>query len=158
VKRVYQIAAALFMAFGLYVVKESLAMNYYTNLGPGSGFFPLWLSLIFTALSGVWFIQSTMAADEQVKDGFFPSKSGVVQVVAIVAAVVIFALVVGWLGFPLTMLVFLFFLIVTLGRQNLALTSAVAIIGSFGIYYLFKNWLDVSLPASSIEFLRELGL
>jgi len=45
-QRIHQAAALFFLAFSAFVVWESWNLEYYTHLGPGAGFFPLWLGVI----------------------------------------------------------------------------------------------------------------
>jgi putative tricarboxylic transport membrane protein len=139
-------------------VLRSHQMEYMAPTGPGPGFFPFWLGALLAVLSIIWLLQSSMGPKEPVEEGFIPSREGTVRVLSVVAALAIFSWVVELFGFQLTMLVFLAMLLTTLGRQNLMTTAAVAIGGSFGVYYIFTQWLEVSLPGSSIDFFRNLGL
>ncbi len=50
-QRIHQGAALFFLAFSAFVVWESWNLEYYTHLGPGAGFFPLWLGVIMGGLS-----------------------------------------------------------------------------------------------------------
>ena len=157
-KRVNQIASLLFLAFSVYLVVKARQMEYFSNLGPGAGFFPFWLGLLLAALSTFWLIQSSIGSREPLQKGFIPSGEGALRVLAVIVALVAFAWVVEALGFQLTMLVFLAVLLTALGRQKPLVTGVVAVAGSFGVYYIFTQWLDVSLPKSSIDLLRNLGL
>jgi len=56
-QRIHQAAALFFLAFSAFVVWESWNLEYYTHLGPGAGFFPLWLGVIMGGLSLIWLIQ-----------------------------------------------------------------------------------------------------
>jgi putative tricarboxylic transport membrane protein len=157
-RRVYQIASLVFLAFGVYLVVKSRQMEYYANLGPGAGFFPFWLGALLSVLSVIWLVQSSIGPKEPLEEGFIPNRQGIIRLLSVIVALVLFSWVVETLGFQLTMFVFLATLLMTLGRQNLIITAAVALGGSFGVYYVFTQWLDVTLPASSIEFLQNLGL
>ena len=56
-QRIHQAAALFFLAFSAFVVWESWNLEYYTQLGPGAGFFPLWLGVIMGGLSLIWLVQ-----------------------------------------------------------------------------------------------------
>ena len=157
-RRVYQIASLAFLVFSIYLVVKSRQMEYFAALGPGAGFFPLWLGGLLAVLSVIWLVQVSIGPQEPMEAGFIPSRQGIIRVLSVLAALALFAWVVETLGYQLTMLVFLGTLLIVLGRQNLIVTAAVAIGGSFGVYYIFTKGLDVPLPMSSIEFLRNLGL
>jgi len=157
-KRVYQVASLCFLAFSGYLVFESRQMEYYADLGPGPGFFPFWLGAALGILSIIWLIQASREPEGALEAGFIPKRLGLVRILSVLVAMVLFACVLDDLGFQLTMLIFLGVLLIALGRQKLIVTAAVALVGSFGVYYVFKHWLDVPLPTSSVDFLRNLGL
>lgn len=157
-RRVYQIAALLFLAFSVYLMLASRTLEYYVDLGPGPGFFPFWLGVLMAVLSIIWFVQSSRGPAGPLEPGFIPGRQGVIRIVCIVLAMALFGIVVDYLGFRLTMLAFMVFLLTALGRQKPLVTATMAIVASFGVYYAFTQGLDVQLPASSIEFLRDLGL
>jgi putative tricarboxylic transport membrane protein len=157
-RRVNQIGSLIFFVCSVSVMWGSWKLEYYTSLGPGPGFFPLWLSGCLAVLSFIWFIQASREAHEPIPKGFIPGRDGLVRIGAILGALVLMGLLVDVLGFQLMMFVFLFFLLIALGRQNLVLTLVISLVGSFGLYYAFKTWLDVQLPQSSIGWLMKLGL
>jgi putative tricarboxylic transport membrane protein len=109
-------------------------------------------------LSIIWLVQVSIGPGRAIEAGFIPDRRGLVRIIAVLVTMALFGWVVDDLGFQLTMLLFLGSRLMVLGRQNLIVTAAVALVGSFGVYYVFTHWLDVQLPASSIEFLRNLGL
>ncbi|HEX2922537.1 MAG TPA: tripartite tricarboxylate transporter TctB family protein [Chloroflexota bacterium] len=157
-RRINQGAGIVFFVGSVMVMLESRNLEYYTNLGPGPGFFPLWLSGILAALSLIWVIQQSREPSKPLEEGFIPTRTAVFRVVSILGAIVLMGLLMDTVGFQLTALAFLLFLLLVLGRQNLALTLVIAIVGSFGLYYLFTTYLDVALPPSTIPFLAEVGL
>lgn len=157
-RRLYQVAALLMIAFGAWVIVESRNLNYYTELGPGPGFFPFWLALLVVVLSLVWLGQVTLQPVGPMEKGFVPSRAAVSRIASIVIALALWGLLVEKVGFQVMMFVFQIFLLVALGRQNLILTLAIALAASFGTYNMFTRFLDVQLPVSSIEFLQNLGL
>lgn len=157
-QRVYQIASLVFLAFSAYLVLASRQMEYYADLGPGAGFFPFWLGILLALLSIIWLVQVSIGPKSPLEKGFIPDRKGLIRILCVLAAMALFSWLVDFLGFQLTMLVFLGVLLITLGRQSVIVTAIVALVGSFGVYYAFTHWLDVPLPASSIEFLKNLGL
>jgi len=157
-RRVNQVVSILFFVGSVSVMWASWALEYYTSLGPGPGFFPLWLSGCLALLSLIWFIQASRGAREPIPEGFIPGRDGLVRIGSILAALVLMGLLVDVLGFQVMMFAFLFFLLIALGRQNLAVTLLISLAGSFGMFYAFKSWLGVQLPRSSIEWLMKLGL
>ena len=157
-KRVNQSVSLLFFIGSCSIMWASWVMEYYTPLGPGPGFFPLWLSGCMASLSLVWFYQvCTDPAESETKD-FIPGRIGMIRVLSVLGALVFMWLFMDKIGFQLTMFAFLVFLLVALGQRNRILTVVISLLGSFGMYYVFKNWLGVQLPESTIGWLRALGL
>lgn len=136
----------------------SWRLEYYSRLGPGPGFFPVWLSGVLAGLSLIWFYQACREPDEPIREGFIPGYAGMIRIASILAALAFMGLFMETVGFQLTMFAFLFFLLVALGRRSLVLTLFISLAGSFGMYYAFKTWLGVQLPESSIGWLNSLGL
>jgi putative tricarboxylic transport membrane protein len=157
-QRIHQAAALCFVALSVFVVWESWNLEYYTNLGPGPGFFPLWLGITIGGLSLVWLVQVSGRKGRPKDVGFLPQRAGIVRILSILAALTAIAGVMNLLGFQLTMFLFLVFLLRVLGRQALWVTLAVASLCSVGVYHLFGSYLDVALPAASVTFLARLGL
>ncbi len=157
-RRVYQGASLVFIAMSAFMILETRNLLYYTSRGPGPAFFPFWLGLLLGGLSLVWLVQVSVQPVEPMQEGFVPARHGVVRILSVVAAILIFSLLVNTVGFQLMMFALLLFLLTVLGRQNPVLTIVICAIGSVGLYYVFKHYLGVHLPASSIEFLSNLGL
>ena len=157
-QRIHQIAALGFMASSAFVVWESLDLEYYSNLGPGPGFFPFWLGTVLGMLSLVWLVQVSGRSGRPKDGAFLPGRAGIVRIVSSLAALVALAGLMNPLGFQLAMFLFLVFLLMVLGRQRLWVTLIIGLLGSVGVYHVFGSYLDVSLPVSSMAILANLGL
>jgi putative tricarboxylic transport membrane protein len=157
-QRVYQAAALCFAALSAFVVWESWNLEYYTNLGPGPGFFPLWLGVALGGLSLAWLVRESGRSGKPKGGALLPPRAGIVRILSILAALAAMAGLMNLLGFQLTMFLFLLFLLMVMGRQTLWVTLVVALLCSVGVYHLFGGYLDVALPASSVKFLAGLGL
>ncbi len=157
-RRIEQGAAVCFVLFSTLVVWGSLDLEYYTKLGPGAGFFPLWLGVAMGALSLVWLVQVFRQAGKPSAAASLPGRSGIVRIMAVIASLVAAALVMNLLGFQLAMFLLLAFLLLVMGRQPFWLTMIISLAGSVGVYRVFVTTLDVQLPASSLAFLARLGL
>lgn len=151
-KRTYQITGALLILLALFILREANELSFYTPLGPGPGFFPFWLSVILVSLGGVIVVQASFKESDPMPADFFPSRKGFFRAVSILLALAFVVKCLDMLGFRLTMLVFYLFLLTALGRQNLLLTVVVALAGSWGIYYVFVEWLKVILPVGMFGF------
>ncbi len=149
-KRPYQISGMVLLLLSLFVIRESTGLRFYAALGPGPGFFPLWIGIIVGVMAVVTLYQATFYEPHRLPDGFMPSKQGYLRIGAILLALAATVVLLIPLGFRLTMLAFLTLLLSALGRQNLLVTALVALAGSFGLYHVFAVWLAVPLPIGSL--------
>ncbi len=156
--RVYQTAAFCFMALSTFVVWESWKLEYYTNLGPGPGFFPFWLGVTLGGLSLAWLVHESLRKEKAKDRALLPPRAGMVRIFSILAALAAIAVFMNLLGFQLSMFLFMVFLLVVLGRQSLWVSVIAALVCSVGVYHLFGGYLDVALPAASLKWLAGLGL
>ncbi len=155
----HQIAALCFLAFSAYLMWESWTkMEYYTPLGPGTGFFPFWLGAALGVLAIVWLLQVSMRSGMTEDGPRLPPKDGMWRILSIVASLFLVSLFITPLGYQLTMFLFMIFALSVLGRQTLWLTLILALVCSTGVFHLFVRYLDVQLPAASWEFLAAIGL
>jgi putative tricarboxylic transport membrane protein len=157
-QRVHQVAALCFAALSAFVVWKSWGLEYYTTLGPGAGFFPLWLGVAMEGLSLVWLIQASVRKEWPKDAAFLPEREGIVRILSVLAALVAVTILMDFIGFQLAMFLFLVFLLRIPGKQTLWLTLIIALLGSVGVYHVFGSYLDVQLPVSSFALLAKLGL
>jgi putative tricarboxylic transport membrane protein len=164
----------LLILLSVWTIVGSLELGYWTQIGPGAGFFPLWLAVLLGAMSTVWLIQQLRARsappesandplpespEAQAMEG--PAHEEPLQlkmVFAILASLLAVTALLEVLGFQLSMLLFLLFQLKVLARRGWALSVGLAVAGSFGVFVVFTQFLTVTLPASSIPLLRSMGL
>lgn len=151
-KRPYQIVGAVLFLFSVLIVRESLELRFYTALGPGPGFFPFWLSVLLGGLAALMAYHATFRQAEPMPADFFATKVGYARIGAILVAMIGIIVLMQAAGFRLAMLLFYVSLLFALGRQSLLVTVVVALAGSFGVYHLFVQWLQVPLPTGIFGF------
>lgn len=164
--------SAVLLALALVMVTGAAQMRLLTASGPGSGFLPLVVGVLLTIVSALYMAQKLMglraartmpaavqmpARDSELSDE--PSAdAGLGRAAVIVLSLVLLAGLLEYLGFQLSMFVFLIFHLKVLGRQNWLTALPVAAFGSFGAFALFSGLLRVTLPYSDIPFLAGWGL
>jgi putative tricarboxylic transport membrane protein len=151
-RRAYQITGILVLLLAAFVAVNSLALRYYTPLGPGPGFFGFWLALILTGLAVIVILQATFGRSEPMPEDFFSDRTGYLRIGAVVLALVATIYLFEPVGFRLTMFGVCAFLLSALGRQRLVLTLVVSLACSVGVYYVFDQWLRVPLPRGLLGF------
>jgi len=145
------ISGACLAAFGLYVISVAAKLPYVSEVGPGPGFFPLWLGIGLMIFASYLMLSSVLALKKE-----SPSDSSSWQAsgralagwFALMVAIALF----GWIGFSLSFVFLTMFLIVALDRRPLLLSAGVAIGLAVAFHFLFVMALDVSLPAGRWGF------
>lgn len=145
-QRTYQVTGTVLLCFAVYVGIESLALRYYTSLGPGPGFFSFWLALLLGVLAVAMVAQATFGPPEPVPPDLLADRTGYLRMSAVALSLLATALLLERIGFRLTMFAVYLFLLRALGRQRLVTSVLVALMGSFGVYFVFVRWLSVPLP------------
>jgi hypothetical protein len=156
-RRVYQATALLFAALGVYVAVEAGRMEYFTPIGPGAGFFPFWLGLLMAALAALWLGQVSFGSPVVLAPDLIPDRTGTLRTAGVILALVLLTVLIDRVGYCLAMLAFVLGLLIGVGRQPLAVSLPMALTSSFGLYYVFRYWLGVQLPPSSVDLLATLG-
>ena len=96
-------------------------------------------------------IEARRSPDAAVPEGFFTTRARYLQIVTVVAIMAAAAFLMRPLGFRLTMLAFYGTLLPVLGRRSLVEILILAVLGSFGVYYLFDQLLGLSLPLGPFD-------
>jgi putative tricarboxylic transport membrane protein len=148
----YQITGAVLLCFSIYVGTEALGLRYYTALGPGPGFFSCWLSLILGILSIAMMAEATFGKPDPMPEDFFADRGGYLRMGAVVLALLLSALLLERIGFRITMFTLYLFLLLALGSHGWITSLLVAMAGSFGVYFVFTQWLSVPLPVGAFGF------
>jgi putative tricarboxylic transport membrane protein len=162
----------LLLGTAAWVFVSSLGLGYWTPIGPGPGFFPMWLAALLGAMSIIWLVQlarrrsgSATAAPEDIAtpgsramEGPVQEALNLTQVLAVLGSLVAVTALLTVLGFQLSMLLFLLFQLKVLARRGWLLSIALSVAGSFGVFTIFTQLLTVNLPTASIPLLRSMGL
>jgi putative tricarboxylic transport membrane protein len=163
-KRAETVAASIFMLLGVLVIKSSTALIYMTDIGPGPGFFPLWLGILLIFLGLILVLQNVIAMkknDQKTSENeepLWPGVAGATRVGVVIFALLAVSFLITRIGFILSIFILISSLLYTLGKQKISTTLIVAFSGSFGVYFLFTKFLYVELPQATISWLSMIGL
>jgi putative tricarboxylic transport membrane protein len=151
-RRGWLIATSTMLALCLFAAWQSWLLALTDKLGPGPGFFPFWLSLLGAVFSIVLLVGTvrTPAVENPNAEPVLPDAYGKTRIGAIVGTLAITILLMEVLGFQLAMLAFNVALVVLLGERRWIAIAIFAVVGSFGVHYVFTRWLDVLLPAGML--------
>lgn len=136
------------MALFAAVAYMATGYRFFDALGPGPGFFPLFLGLIGAALAAVVFVERLRPAGEG--GGLLPERRLWPTLLYPLAGLLAVALLLQPLGFRLTLLVVLPALLLLLGARQYLAIAVCALAGSFGVFHVFYYWLRVPLPMGAV--------
>jgi putative tricarboxylic transport membrane protein len=145
------ISGACLGAFGSYVISVALRLPYVAEVGPGPGFFPLWLGigmvvcaacLVFTSFS------STAAKGAGESQSASKASRALAGWIALMVAIGLFS----WIGFGLSFVLLTVFLIVALDRRPAILALGVGVALAVTFHLIFVVALNVSLPVAPWGF------
>lgn len=144
--RAYQGVSVLFLLLGLFVLRESLQLRYFTRLGPGSGFFGVWLGGLMVALAVILFVQNTHPRwRREERLDFPPPRLAQFRIAVTIALLALTVVLLPALGFRLTVLGLALLLLIVVGRQRWFIAIVMSLAVSFGTFYVF-DLLGIFLP------------
>ena len=138
-------AGGVLAAFGAYVISVAVKLPYVSEVGPGPGFFPLWLGIglvLFAAALMFTAFTSAAAATESQTQSWRMTMRSLSGWVAVMAAIALL----GTIGFALSFIILTVFFIVALERRPVLLALGVGIALAVVFQLIFVAALDVSLP------------
>ena len=143
-------AAAVLLAFGLFAVTQARGLRFGTVAAPGPGFFPLCLAAALS-LAGVGLLVQAWRATPA---GAVASTAGARRfaVAGTLVSLLIYALVLEWVGFLLATFGLLVFFFRALQRQSWLVVVTGSLATSLLAYLVFKTWLRVNLPGGLFHF------
>ena len=143
-------AAAVLLAFGLFALTQGRGLRFGTVVAPGPGFFPLCLATALCLASLGLLVQALRATPA----GAVAPTAGMRRfaVGGTLASLLVYALVLEWLGFLLATFALLLFFFMVLQRQSWLVVVTGSLATSLLSYLVFKIWLGVNLPGGLFRF------
>ena len=145
------ISGACLAAFGIYVISVASRLPYVSEVGPGSGFFPLWLGIGLVLFASGLMFGSFASSGNRAKNESRSWKTSARALAGWLAMMIAVALL-GRIGFALSFVILTMFLIVALDRRPARLAVAVGIGLAVAFHLIFVIALDVSLPVGPWGF------
>jgi len=141
------LAGVLFILFGLSVIWESRKLQYWSDSGPGPGFFPFWLGIIIVITAFLTLYQTLRQEREKAEQKpFFAGWEEARKPIFAIGAFIAFIFLVRFTGFYIGAALFIAFIVGFVERRSWAIVAAVTILCLAGFFYVFDHLLQVQLP------------
>jgi putative tricarboxylic transport membrane protein len=154
--RADQVSAAVWLTVGIVILLQSRELEYMEEYGPGPGFLPYWLGVLFVVLGIVLFAKATFFA-ENTEVIELPTGRGAYQLLLVIASIVGLALLTEAIGFIICIGLMFFFLLAFVERRGWKFALVMGI-GSASVFWIvFEFGLDLRLPPGVLELLKGQG-
>ena len=137
-------AAAVLLVFGLVTFAEATRLRFGSIARPGPGFVPVVLAAAFSLVCVGLLVDARRARDA---DAPPVARLGWPKIVATMAALFVYALVLEPVGFVAATFALLLFFFRMLERRRWLVALAGSLLTALVTYLVFKVWLNVQLPA-----------
>ena len=138
--------------FGIIAITQSVQLDYWSPFGPGSGFVPIWSSIVIVFGGILLIIQALRKRPTPVK-AMDKQKVKRYAVVGLVAGLTVAAAVLmDIIGFTVSMFLFMGTMMGFSRKHKWHVVFATAAIVAVSFYFVFDKWLQVPLPKGFIGF------
>ena len=151
-KKYDRTSSLVWLGFAIFICVEAFRLPLGSVHDPGPGFLPLMVGILLAGLSVICFLQAREGPSAEAKGSWYSAERWK-SLVWIVLALLVYAVVLGSLGF----LTSTFLLLVVLFRfgtepQKWAWAVGGSVIASLSCYAVFELWLRTQLPKGIFGF------
>jgi hypothetical protein len=159
--RTMEIVVALFLLAGCAIVifdSLRLGAGWREGEGPGPGYFPFYVSVILGVASLVNLVNALRGLG---RGEVFVAAWPFARVLAVLIPSLVFVALIGGLsigpvdvpglGIYVSSDIFLFFFMVTIGRESILRAVVVSAVVPFSLFLMFEKWFLVPLPKGPLE-------
>ena len=141
-------AGVVILCLAIFSLVISFQYSYSGIIGPGPGFFPIWLSVSLIILSILYIYESIKG--KNVSEEEWPTGQSLKQILFIIMSLVLFLLLFVLCGFLVAGIIFLTVLFYK--EYKWFVTASLSVGITLFIYVMFNIVLKVHLPSSGILF------
>ncbi|AFM25923.1 tripartite tricarboxylate transporter TctB family protein [Desulfomonile tiedjei] len=146
-----RIASIFFIGVGLFFTLYARRVDIGNWNEPGPGFLPFWAGITLTIMAVALFIGSLRSTGVKLPP-FFPQADSWKRVAATSLAMIVYALILNFVGFTIATFVFVGFLAKCIFPQTWMRTVIVAGLSALGARFLFIDLLKTQLPLGFLGF------
>ncbi len=147
-----RISTLVWLVVAIAICFGSVKLSLGTLHRPGPGFFSFLSGAALGILSILVFLQSFKGQSVDTREAFWPNPKRGLKMTYVVIALFIYAIGMNYLGFSLSTLLFLGFLLRGVDPQRWRVVIAWSILGTIISWGIFMYWLRVQLPGGFVGF------
>ncbi len=136
-------AAILGLALGILLLSQGIKLPPGKEGAPGPGFFPVWIGVALLAFSALLWIRPQGA---QLLRGLFPRKKEAGRVAWVMAALILYAVLLKPVGFLISTFLLFLTLLQFYQRGRWWAAVALSLAAVLGSYWLFARIFEMPLP------------
>ncbi len=140
------VTSLMLLVLFAFAIWQSIGLSLHDDLGPGPGFFPIWLAGIGAVLSVLLILETARGPADKPGESLLPEREALFRIMSVIVVLVAGAAVFDWLGWRLTALAVSLLLLPALGARSLLAVIPFSLAASFGVFHVFYHWLKVPLP------------
>jgi hypothetical protein len=145
------VALALMTVAAIVMISsERLGAGWAKDVGPDSGYFPFYVSLILFIASGMTLVQNVLSRAPD-GGGSFIARGELVMVLQVLIPTIIFVVASIYIGIYIPMALFIGFFMTWHGRYPVWKTVPVAVLVPIVLFVIFEIWFLVPLPKGPFE-------
>lgn len=147
------IGSLITILFGIFAITQAAQIEYWWKFGPGPGFLPIWASIFLVFGGCLLLIQSLRKPRSSRTNRKDPQQfRRLLNIAAVAALMVLTAVAIIYLGFSISIFLFMALMVGVLGKYRWHVTLSTAVCVSLAFYLLFAKWLQVPLPKGILGF------
>ena len=160
IKKIDLFSGIFLVGVAIILAIESRNLEFYGPMGPKEGFFPLSLSIFLCCFGLIIFIRAWMAEPPSKSVSLIGPRKG--KLLVYVTSFILFAFGLNWLGYTLTVALYLVFILRFVERIGWRSTTITVISAVVISYLLFVKFLGIPLPEGILtpaaNLLREMSI
>jgi putative tricarboxylic transport membrane protein len=146
-----QISSLFWFVAGIGITLLSLKYEFGTFLSPGAGFITFFAGVLLSLLSIILFISSWKSPEPQKRLRALWEGLDWKKVIFVVGLLILYTLVLKYLGFLISTFLLLTFLFRVRGSYPWLRVILLSLLITTGAFLLFQVWLQVQLPKGVLE-------
>ena len=148
-----RVFAIICLGISLWLMLESLQYKYMVKYTPGPGFMPFWIGVVLAIFSLALLLETVKKQGSQKRDlRCLPARHSLYRLGWIMLITAGLTLVMSYLGFTLSVILFVPIILYFLEEVHLIRSVITGILFGAGVFLVFRYWLDLNLPTGLLGF------